>query len=256
MRRAVLLPSALAVAFLSLPSLAPAEPSTALTRDEVTAVKRRIQAVETALGAAPAGFERSSENFNLPTEFSPAGDDGKKFYPVSGGVTLKYDGGTERIGQQTTTQMQDLQKKMSDAMAAGNYDEVGKIQQQMMQQANVAQSAAVTAGAKGTIDVDIHLNQGGGETIDPDAVLFERPGVLALKTASSGDPNQSHVTVYVDPVGLKNTRQLSTVTLRHDPAPKKTAALNAVVAFTGPAATIEAWAQKINTEAVLAQLDR
>lgn len=255
MRRAVLVSSAVALTFLSLPPVQ-ADPSTALTRDEVTVVKRKMQAMETALGAPPAGFERTDENFNLPTDFSTVGADQATFYPVSAGTALKYDGGSRRISQQATSQMQDLQKKLSDAVAAGNYEEMGKLQQQMMQQVNAAQGAAVTANAKGTVEVTIRLNEGGGQGIDPDAVLFERPGVLALKSPDHNDPNESRVALYVDPVGLKNTRQLSTVTLRHDPTPKKTAVLNAVVAFSGPTGAIEDWAKKVNTEAILSQLDR
>jgi len=247
------------LAAVSLLSFAPVHAegsSTALTRDEVTVVKRKLQAIQAALGAAPNGYEKASENFNLPTDYSTGDETKHTYYPVNGTVTMKYDGGTAKLGQQAQASLTDLQKQMSDAMAKGDYETVAKVQQQMVQQSSAMQSQAITASQKGELNANVTLNEGGGNGIDPDAVLFEKPGVLALKTADNGNAGQEHVTVYFDPVGLKETKTLSSVTLRSTPTAKKVAALNAAVDLTGPTAVVEGWAKKIDTGAVLAQLDR
>lgn len=255
MNRAVRAAAVLAVSTFAVAAVR-ADTSHALTRDEVTVVKRKLQAIEAALGAPPQGYEKASENFNLPTNDNSADDVKRTYYPIDGSVNLKYDGGSAKLNQQTQTSMMDLQKQMSDAMAKGDYETVAKVQQQMMQQSNAVQSQAIQMSQKGTIEVSVQLNGNSGAGIDPDAVLFEKSGVLALKSADNDNPGQERVTVYVDPVGLKETKTLSTVTLRHDPTPRKIVAQNAVVELHGPAAVVEGWAKKIDAGAVLAQLDR
>ncbi|MBV9080801.1 MAG: hypothetical protein JO102_06750 [Elusimicrobia bacterium] len=230
--------------------------TTALTRDEVTVVKRKLQAIEAALGAPPAGFEKANESFSLPTDYS-SGDEAKHtYYPINGSVNLKFDGGTARVSQEANAQSTDIQKRMQDALAKNDYDALAKIQQEATQQYSGLQSKAMDANSKGTIDVNIELNNGGGNGIDPDAVLFEKPGVLALKAPESGNPGQERVSVYVDPVGLKDSKTLSSVTLRRDETPKKTSVQNATINLTGPTGAVEAWAKKIDTSAVVGQVDR
>ncbi len=48
--------------------------------------------------------------------------------------------------------------------------------------------------------------------IDPDAVVLEQPGVIALRDAGQGEEGQ--VTVYIDPVALAATQELSKIELR------------------------------------------
>ena len=94
------------------------------------------------------------------------------------------------------------------------------------------------------------------QTIDPDNVVFERPGVIALKLKGY-DEGKATVEVYFDPVSLKDTKTLSVVDLKmpKNGVDKKTAVLNATIHISGPASEVEAWAKRIDTKGVLAQID-
>jgi hypothetical protein len=65
------------------------------------------------------------------------------------------------------------------------------------------------------------------------------------------------VSVYFDPVALKDTKQLSRAEI-HLPAKgtsSKTAIFNSIVSLSGPMEAIEAWAKTIDTKKILAQID-
>jgi hypothetical protein len=228
-----------------------------LTRDEVTVVKRKLMAVAEALGAPPAGYAREDESFNLPTEASKMGTTGA-FYPLHASAHFKYGGGAEKKAKKSQKELEtEYKKKMMEAQAKGDYQEMSKIAQEMQQKLGQAQMAAEDAW-KEPIDVSLQFNSDPGQAIDPDAVVFERPGVIALKFKTSGDEDKIRIAVYYDPVHLKDTKSLSRVDLsdkQNKGVTKKTTVLNAVIELTGPPALVEGWAKGLSNDKVLGQLD-
>lgn len=113
-------------------------------------------------------------------------------------------------------------------------------------------------GRKEPISVRIQTNSDPGATIDPDAVVFERPGIIALKSKSDDSAEKAQISVYFDPISLKDTKQLSKVNMKlpEKGTSSKTAIFNFTIELQGPAAEVEAWAKKIDTNKVLAQIDK
>jgi hypothetical protein len=145
---------------------------------------------------------------------------------------------------------------MLEAQAKGDYQEMAKLGQEMTQKIGQL-SLKTEESKKEPINIQVNVNGGGGESIDPDAVVHEQSGVIALK-ALDGTPEKGRVKVYFDPLALKETKQLSKVTLTYPEkgVAKRTTVLHAVIELTGPAAEIEAWAKKIDFKKVLTQIDR
>ena len=112
-------------------------------------------------------------------------------------------------------------------------------------------------GRKEPITVQIQFDANPNQTIDPDAVVFESPGVIALKFPEDVDSTKGRVAVYFDPVNLKNTKSLSTVDLKEPEggAAKRTDVKNITVEFSGPMSEILVWAKKVATKKVLAQIN-
>lgn len=151
----------------------------------------------------------------------------------------------------------EYKKKMMEAQAKGDYMEMSKIAQEMQQKAGKAQMEAESAKVE-PIEVSLQFNANPGQAIDPDAVVFEKPGVIALKFKTSGDDEKIRIVVYCDPVHLKETKTLSRVDLsdkQNKGVTKKTTVRNATIELTGPAAVVEAWAKGIATGKVLSQID-
>jgi hypothetical protein len=228
-----------------------------LTRDEVTVIKRKLTAVAEALGQPPAGYGREDESFNLPTEASKMGTTGA-FYPIHSSAHFKYGGGSEKKAKKSQKELEnEYKKKMMEAQAKGDYQEMSKIAQEMQQKLGQAQMAAEDA-RKEPIEVSLQFNSNPVQAIDPDAVVFERPGVIALKFKTSGDEDKIRIAVYYDPVHLRDTKTLSRVDLsdkQNKGVTKKTTVLNAVVELNGPPALVEGWAKGIANDKVLGQID-
>lgn len=251
-RKPVFMLFALAVA---APSLAAAE-NTPLTRDEVTVIKRKLTAVADALGQPPAGYAREDESFSLPTETSKM-QNSNAFHAVYASAHFKYGSGYEKKSKKSQKEMDaDYKKKMMEAQAKGDYQEMSRVAQEMQQKAGKAQLDAQNA-KKEPMDVNIQLNANSGQNIDPDAVVFEKPGVIALKF-KTGDEDIIRIAVFFDPVHLKDTKTLSRVEM-YDKQDKgvagKTTVRNVAIEMTGPAAAVEAWAKAVSTGKVLGQID-
>jgi hypothetical protein len=244
---------AIAVAVL-LSCSAKAQNEIPLTRDEVTVIKKKLVNILDALGQAQPGYSVENERFDLPTQASKNTSSGL-YYSVDGGAERKY--GTQKKAEKETGDLQkEYEKKMLDAQAKGDYQAMTKLAQEMQQKAAASQKKAVEE-KKEPIEVNVRFNSGGGGTIDPDAVLLEHPGVIALKSANEGSQGQERVYVYFDPVSLKETKQLSRVDMKmpQDGSARKTAVLNVTIEMSGPATEIEPWAKRIDTKKVLSQID-
>lgn len=233
-----------------------AQDDNALTRDEVTVVKKKLTAIFDALGDPPAGYAKTEETFSLPTEISK-GEAAGKYHPVYGSASRRYGSASEKKAKQSSQELQaEYEKKIMEAQAKGDYQLMGQLVQEVQQKAGQAQLEGVE-GRKEPIDVQVSLNANPYQTIDPDAVVFESPGIMALKFAQDVDGTKGRVVVYADPVNLKDTKKLSVVNMKEPEGgvTKRTAATSATVEFSGPMADIEAWAKKVNTKKILAQIE-
>jgi len=244
-------PSLVAAACLAL-AVARAQDEHALTRDEVSVIKKKLVAVFEAFGT-PAGYSLEHENYNLPTETYK--NSGSGLYNPIGASADRRFGTQKQTEAEGKAMQQEYQKKMAEAQAKGDYQEMARLGQEMGQKAGQMQVKA-NAAQKEPIEVNVNLNSNPGAVIDPDMVVFERPGVIALK--SNVENGAERISVYCDPVSLKDTRQLSRVDMKMPEAgvAAKTLVLSVSIEITGPVAEIEPWVKKANTAGVLAQIDR
>ena len=229
---------------------------TQLNRQDVTIIKKKLVEAAAALGQAPAGYVKANESFDLPTSVYTR-DKGDGYQPAYASAQFRFDGGAEKMGKKSQEEIEaEYRKKIFEAQATGNYQAMSQIAQEMMQKSGQAQMAAEEAKRE-PVEISLRFNNNPGATIDPDAVVFESPGVIALK-APYGDDDKLQVTVYFDPVKLKDTQSLSRIDLSDDDrqgSNQKTTVRNITLELTGPAEVVETWSKQIATAKVLAQID-
>lgn len=239
---------------LSFVSVAIAE-DTSLDRDEVAAIKKKLVTVQQAMGGDPDGYVKESEDFNLPTDFNPA--KAGKFWPITSSISLRYTDRASKEGAANAKKTaEEIQAKYLAAVASGDDEAMGKVMEEMMTMNQVAAEAAINPQKKEPMTVYVQFNMNPYAGIDPDAVVFERPGVIALRDTNVSD-DKGRVLVYLDPVALKETKKLSKVELRtpDDGVSKRAGVFNVTVQLDGTVADIEAWAQEFDTAAMLAVVD-
>lgn len=223
---------------------------TGLTRAEVAAIKAKLVAVEKAMGGEPQGYILESEDFSLPTDFSPA--QANKFWPISASVWLRYtDKAIHDAAANAEKAQADFQQRYLAAIASGNEAAVNAMMAEMMQLQNAA------AMPKDDITASILFNNGSYVGIDPDGVLFEGPGVIALKDHEVSQ-STGQVNVYFDPVALRETETLSKIELRtpQDGVSNRSGIFNVMIALNGTSDDIDAMAKAIDVAAVLAVIDK
>jgi len=147
-------------------------------------------------------------------------------------------------------------KKKLEAQATGNYQAMSQIAQDMMRRSGEAQLAADEAKRE-PVEINLRFNNNPGATIDPDAVVFEKSGVIALKSLGNKNDQDFRITVYFDPVRLKDTTTLSSFDLGRDErgTRNKTTVRNITIALNGPTEVIEPWCRQIATDKILALID-
>ena len=226
--------------------------STSLTRSEVTAIRAKLVAVQQAMGADPAGYVKESEDFSLPTDFNPA--QAGKFWPITSSIRLRYTDKVSTEGKANAEKaMQDFQTKYAAAAASGNVEALTKLTQDLQK----VQAAAMTPPVKQQpMEVDVQLNQNPTVGIDPAAVVLERAGVIALRDKNVSSENGS-VTVYIDPVALKNSSDLAKIELRtaDDGVGSKIGVYHVVIQLNGAVPDLEAWAKSFDYGAILGVID-
>jgi hypothetical protein len=240
---------------LMLAATAAAQDASNLTRSEVAAIKAKIVAVQRAMGSDPDGYLKESEDFNLPTEANPARDG--KFWPITSGVTLRYTDRASTEGKVSAEKAaEEFQAKYAAALASGNVDAITKMVEEMTRIQNAAMASAMNTARKENMQVYVQLNQNPTAGIDPDAVVLERSGVIALRDQRDASGN-GNVTVYVDPVALKATEELSRIELRtaDDGVTNKTGVFHVVIQLNGTLADIEPWVKSFDYPAILAVID-
>ena len=241
-------------AMLMFPMIAFAQKETPMLRDEVAGIKKKLVASLDALGQPPQGYSKEREDFNLPTDVSKREGSGlfNTFYASAERVF-----GSKKTTEKSAKEMgKEYQKKMAEAQAKGDMQTVVKLTQEMQQMVGQMQLKAVE-GDKEPIRADIQFNVGRTDAIDPDAVVFEKTGVIALKQKDDGTDEKGSVTILFDPIALKDTKQLSKAELRlpEKGTSSKTAVYNIVVQLHGPMDLIETWSKSIETGKILAQIE-
>lgn len=212
-------------------------------RSDVATIKAHMQAVLAALGTLPAPYARVNDSWQLP---SSSCRDKAGFAPVP----ISYSG---RFSAEASQQKlaQSYQQQIMAAQARGDYAGMAKISQQM--QAQYMQAAAV-AQASGPVEVNITANGSTSGTIDPDSVLRDGEGFIALREPG-GDLNSETVSVYFDKVQLKNAHQLASYDLGSGwRVPDKLALMNVRIQLSGPKASVERLLKQLDTDAVRGEL--
>jgi hypothetical protein len=229
---------------------------TSLTRAEVAAVKAKLVTVLEAMGEDPEGYIKDApEDFSLPTDFNPTQQPGK-FWPITSAITLRFtDRGIEEAQANAEKAAQDFQAKYAAAMASGDANALMTMNQQMMQM-QAAAMAATSMQPKQDMTVYVQFNMSPFAGIDPDAVVFEAPGVIALRETTDSD-GSGRVVAYYDPVALAKTETLSKVELRtpDDGVTNKTGVYNVTITLNGTVADAEAWAKTFDSGQVLSVVD-
>jgi hypothetical protein len=223
---------------------------TSLTRAEVAAIKAKLVTVQQAMGADPSGYLKESEEFSLPTDFNPA-QEGGKFWPTTSSIYVRY---TDSASKEYEAKMEDISKRYGAAAASGDADALIKLTEEMttLQQ----QAAAAFGQQKEQMTVNVQFNSGAYSGIDPDAVVFESPGVIALRdTDVAGE--RGTVTVYLDPVALAKTETLSKIELKTPDSgvSNKTGVFNIQISAQGTLADAEEWVKSFDTAAMLSVID-
>jgi hypothetical protein len=228
-----------------------AQDEKSLTRDEVSVIKKKLVAALDALGQ-PAGYSIEHEDFNLPTEAYKNSTSGK--YNLIGASASRRFGTQKKTEEESKDLQKEYQKKIAEAQAKGDYAAMSTLAQEMQQKAGAMQLKA-TETQKEPIQVTVSLNSNPNAVIDPDAVVFEHPGVIALK--SNAENGTERIAVYCDPVSLRETKQLSRVDLKQpeDGVARRTLVLSVSLEVTGPVPEIEPWVKKVDSKKVLSQID-
>jgi len=224
---------------------------TNLTRSEVAAIKAKVVTVQQAMGGDPSGYLKESEEYSLPTEANTA--QAGKFWPITAGVSLRYTDRGSAEGQANMEKMAtEYQAKMAAAVASGDMQAISRMSQELTQMQAAAMAPPVK---KDDMSVSVRLNQNPTAGIDPDAVVLERPGVIALRDKGTGE--RGDVTVYIDPVSLKATEELSKVELRtaEGGVTNKTGVFHVVIQLNGTLTDLESWVKTFDFDAMLGVID-
>lgn len=230
---------------------------TNLTRSEVTAIKDKLVLVQQAMGADPAGYIKESEDFSLPTAFNPTQDG--RFWPITSSVSMRY---TDRAAVEGTANIErlaaDFQARYAAAMASGDAATITRMVEEMTRMQTQAAAAAMSASAtqKDPLQVYVQFNMNPSVSIDPDAIVLERPGVIALREKELNS-DDGQVTVYLDPVVLAATGDLAQFELRtpNEGVTNKTGLYHIVIQASGNVADIEPWVTNFDFDAMLGVFD-
>ena len=223
-----------------------------LTRSEVAALKSKLVTVQHAMGAEPAAYLKESEDFNLPTDANPA--QAGKFWPIASGISLRFtDRASVEGAANAKKAAEEFQTKYTAALASGNVEGINKMVAEMTR----LQTAAATPRVKKEdMTVYVQFNQNPTVGIDPDAVVLEQPGVIALRSQSTSN-QKGEVTVYIDPVALRATKELAKIELRtaDDGVGNKTGVYHIVIQLDGTAADLESWVKTFDFKTMLGVVD-
>ncbi len=213
-----------------------------VARDEALALKTTVKAVLEGLGAAPAGYAKAKEEFDLPTAMGV--DKAKKtYYLAQTEADFEFTSGMsgEQMGKA-------YQEKIMAAQSKGDYEEMQRLSLELQQNMMAAMNTEMSK-----VTVKIYLNNSAYQEIDPEGVIWETPGAIALRTETDGTTTE--LMLAFDPQSLADTKKVSLVQLgetMNDPATSKTAVKTIVVHLKGPDAVVTDWAKTVDKGKILA----
>lgn len=212
-------------------------------RADMVTLKDHMKKVLDAVGSMPVPYARKNDNWQLPASACR----GKRgFQPIF----VEYSGEFS-VEQNADKLQQEYQKKILAAEASGNYQEISKLAAQMQ---TAVMASSVAAQAATPVDITIMANRGGEGSIDPDSVVRDGPGFIALRQQGGNDSNET-VIMYFDKVQLKNAHQLASYNLDGDwRVPAKLSLVDMKIQITGSKANVERLVKQIDAAAVLSQL--
>ena len=213
-------------------------------RDDVSTLKKHMQDIVTAMPMPDAPYGRENENWQLP---SYACQDDMGIRPVDISYTSRYS--VEATLQQKNAA---FQKQIMEAQAKGDYEAMTNINQQVAQQA--MQQAALSQ-ANAPVDISVAANTSDSGTIDPDAVVSDGQGFLAIRTSTDSTSNTENVSVYFDPVALKDAHQLASFDMGGDYRVHSKLDLYSLrIDLEGPAKVVDKMVRGIDSSKVLSGL--
>jgi hypothetical protein len=129
--------------------------------------------------------------------------------------------------------------------------------EEMTRLQTAAAAAAMNPAQKQPLQVSVQLNMNPTVGIDPDAVVLEQAGVIALRRKNNSGDDRGEVTVYLDPVALKATQELSKIELRtaDNGVTSKTGVYHVVIQLSGSLADSESWVAKFDYAKMLGVID-
>jgi len=246
------------LALVALTATAAAQESTSLNRSEVASIKAKLVAIQQAMGTEPAGYIKGEEDsFYLPTDFNPAADG--RFWPITSSVQMQFtDRGAVESAADIEKMQAEFQAKYAAALASGSPDAIANMIEEMTRMQTAAVAAAMAPAAKKEdLRVDVQLNMNPSVGIDPDAVVLERPGVIALRRKDDATGATGEVMVYIDPVALARTEELAKVELRtaSDGVTNRSGVFHVVIRLDGSLPDIESWVGSFDYPAMLTVFD-
>ena len=219
--------------------------SVPVNRSESLAFKNSLRAFMDALGTPPASYEKEKETFQLPTEvYRPNENDGFNLSSAEASFVFKSGMTSEELGKE-------YQKKILAAQAKGDYEEIQKLSTEMsskIMEVNNTETSRIT--------VEININSNPSLTIDPESVLFEKPGCIAVFSETS--EGNTEVTIALDPVILKETQTVSLINFyphfESTYADKNTVKC-AYIKMKGPSDVVKKWAGQMDVGKALAAVN-
>jgi hypothetical protein len=136
-------------------------------------------------------------------------------------------------------------------MAKGDYAEIERLSTKMNEM--TMKASMNSTNTVEPIQASIYLNQTANVAIDPDAVVLESAGVIALKKKEDNNSSKGRISVYVDPKSLKNSKTLSRFEFKYpeEGSKNKMEVHFIMIELNGPMTSIEAWVKKLNTKSLL-----
>lgn len=213
-------------------------------RDDLAGLKKEV---ETAIAAIPkphAPYAKAEDHWDLPAYTCK---DKTGLQPVDVSYTSTYN---------TDASMQKLemgyQKQMMAAQAKGDYQAMMKISQEMQSKA-MAQASANEGMPP--LNINITVNGGNSGTIDPDTVIRDGQGFIAIRTNKDQTSGNENISIYFDPVALKNAHQLAQFDLSGDyRVDSKLSLLSLRVDLSGPSNILEPMVKQVDVSKVLGTL--
>jgi hypothetical protein len=213
-----------------------------VARNESLAIKNTVRAVLAGLGTPPAGYAQAKEDFDLPTAMGVDQATGR-FWLTETGAVFEFTSGqsAEQMGQE-------YQQQIAAAQAKGDFEEMQRLAMEMQQKMLAAKGTEMSK-----VTVKVWLNRNAYQEIDPEGVVWESPGAIALRLEGA-DAGNARLLLAFDPRALADTQSLSLVSLSGsfaEPAAVKSAVRTVVVELTGPEAVVAAWADTVDRDAIL-----